>query len=207
MLSNVHSCEYHSIVIFHNFFHFLSNISNGPLIIGGDFDTTLDPAVNRSNKIKTNRIWQSTSTIKQFMSDIGLGDSWQLKHPILREYSFYSPVHHSFSGIDLFLASNSIIPVISDSKIHSIIICDHAPVTLRWNPINQLKCFTKWCFNSSLLKDSEFDSYLRREWASFLERNDSPETSPSTLWETGKVGLRGKIISFSIHKKRKKEQE
>ena len=177
-----------------------------PIIIGGDFNTIINPTLDKSNRTTTNHTWQSTDTIKQFMSDLGLGDGWRLQHPSSREYSFYSPVHHSYSRIDLFLTSNSIISQISDSKIHPIIISDHAPVTFRWNPINQPKRSTKWRFNSSLLKDPEFDSYLRREWASFLEINDSPETSPTILWETGKAVLRGKIISFSVNKKKREKE-
>uniref|UniRef100_A0A0E9U7Y5 Uncharacterized protein n=1 Tax=Anguilla anguilla TaxID=7936 RepID=A0A0E9U7Y5_ANGAN len=46
-------------------------------------------------------------------------------------------------------------------------------------------------------------NYIKREWAFFLEINDSPEIAPSLLWETGKAVLRGKIISYSTHKKKK----
>ena len=39
--------------------------------------------------------------------------------------------------------------------------------------------------------------------------NDSPKSSPTLLWETGKAVIRGEIISFSVYKKQtnKKEQE
>jgi len=57
------------------------------------------------------------------------------------------------------------------------------------------------------LKDSEFDSYFKREWASFLEINDSPKSSASLLWETWKVVLRGEIISYSVHKKRTEKKK
>lgn len=37
--------------------------------------------------------------------------------------------------------------------------------------------------------------------------NDSPELSPSLLWEAGKAVLRGKIISFSVYKKGKEKDQ
>ncbi len=37
--------------------------------------------------------------------------------------------------------------------------------------------------------------------------NDSPKSSASLLWETSKAVLRGKIISFSVHKKKTEKQE
>lgn len=115
--------------------------------------------------------------------------------------------HHSYSRIDFFLTSNSVTSNILTSKIHPIIISDHAPVTFTWNITNSHKPNTRWRFNTSLLKDPEFDSLIKKEWASFLEINDSPKSSPSILWETGKAVLRGIIISFSVYKKKKDQQE
>lgn len=46
------------------------------------------------------------------------------------------------------------------------------------------------------MKDPDFDSYFKREWAFFPEINDISKSSPSLLWETGKGVLRGKIISY-----------
>lgn len=141
------------------------------------------------------------------MNDIGLGDSRQLQHPSARQCSFFSPVHKSFSCIDFFLTSNSIISNISDSINHPILISDHALVTFTWNTSCSHKPNTRWRFNTSLLNDPEFDSLIKREWASFLEMNDFPESSSSILQETGKAVLRGIIISFSTHKKRIEQQQ
>ncbi len=142
------------------------------------------------------------------MRDFGLGNSWRLQHPTTREYTFFSPVYHSYSRIDFFLTSNTIMSDISDSKLHPIIISDHAPAKITWNPNKQHKHVHRWRFNTSLLKDPDLDSYFKREWASFLEINDSRKSSPTLIWETGKAVLSGKIISFSVHKKKKeKEQE
>ncbi len=189
---------------FQTFLSSISNFSNCPVIIAGDFNTVLDSTIDRPNSLGNKSIWKSAETIKLFMSDFGLGDSWRIQHPNVKKYSFFSPVHQSYSRIDFFLTSNSIISNISESNIHPIVISDHAPVTLKWNINNPHKPFTRWRFNTSLLKD--FDSYFKREWACFLEMNDSPELSPSLLWEAGKAVLRGKIISFSVYKKRKEKE-
>jgi len=37
--------------------------------------------------------------------------------------------------------------------------------------------------------------------------NDSPKSSASLLWETWKVVLRGKIISYSVHKQKKEREK
>uniref|UniRef100_A0A672F570 Reverse transcriptase domain-containing protein n=1 Tax=Salarias fasciatus TaxID=181472 RepID=A0A672F570_SALFA len=141
------------------------------------------------------------------MRDFGLGDSWRLQHPTAKEFSFFSPVHHSYSRIDFFLTSNSMIPNISEHCIHSIIISDHAPVSFKWNHPRPHKPTPRWRFNTSLLKDDEFNNLIEKEWASFLEINDSSKPSPTLLWETGKAVLRGIIISYSAFKKKKERQQ
>ena len=47
---------------------------------------------------------------------------------------------------------------------------------------------------------------VRWEWANFLEDNDSPNLSPSLIWEAGKAVIRGKIISYSSYKKKQELQ-
>ena len=190
---------------FHNFFSSLSSLSHCPVIIGGDFNTTIDPSIDKTYNPANKRPWQSTAVINQFMCDFGLGDGWRLQHPFKKQYSFYSPVHKSYSRIDFFLISNSIIKNILESHIHPILISDHAPVSILWRPDHPHKRSTRWRLNTSLLQDPEFDSFIRREWASFLDINNTPEISPSLLWETGKAVLRGHIISFSVNKKKRKK--
>ena len=104
-----------------------------------------------------------------------------------QRYTFISSVHHSHSHIDLFPTSNLILSEISDSKIKSIIISDHALITFTWDETGLQKHSTRCCLSTSLLHDPEFNSYFEEEWASFLEIKDSPKSSPMILWETGKA--------------------
>lgn len=71
------------------FFSSLSNLSDCPIILAGDFSTVLAPTIDKSDHSQNKRIWQSTKTIKQFMSDFGLVDSCRLQHPDSTEYSFF----------------------------------------------------------------------------------------------------------------------
>ena len=59
-------------------------------------------------------------------------------------------------------------------------------------------------FNVSLLKDPEFDKFLKIEWASFMDINESPNNSPTLLWETAKTVIWGEIISYLSYKKKTK---
>lgn len=44
-----------------------------------------------------------------------------------------------------------------------------------------------------------------REWASFIEMNDFPETTAITLWETAKVYIRGKLTHTQAVKRKAKQ--
>ncbi len=128
-----------------------------------NFNTVMDPSLDSSNNSNSMCNCQSTDTIKQLMSDFGLVDGWQLKHPTAREFSFFLPVHHSYSRVDFFSTSNSIISKISNILIHPIIISDHAPVSLMGHMNHSCKPSNRWRFNTSLLDYHDFDNYTKRE--------------------------------------------
>ena len=202
-LANIYAPNNDDPLFYHNLFSLLYNSTN--LIVAGDFNTVLNPLLDRTHHHSNTRICHSSDVIKQYMTDYGLGDSWRARNPSLREYSHISSAHRSSSRIDFFLISNSLIQQISEN-IHSIIISDHAPVSLTLNTPVLKKTSTRWRFNTSLLEDLNFTSLIKREWAAFLEMNESPDISPSTLWETGKAVMRGIIISYSSHKKKQQQQ-
>ena len=191
-------------LFFHNIFKQLNNTSN--VIIAGDFNTVLNPILDRSHIAGHNRNWHSTDTIKKYMEDFGLGDSWRLSHPNTKQYTHTSLVHHSSSRIDFFLISNTLLPKAKNNTIHPIEISDHAPVSLTLQLQYNIRPPTRWRFNLSLLKDPVFNTMIEREWTSFMELNDSPETTAITLWETGKAYIRGKIIAYSSYKKKKQTE-
>uniref|UniRef100_A0AAX7VU45 exodeoxyribonuclease III n=1 Tax=Astatotilapia calliptera TaxID=8154 RepID=A0AAX7VU45_ASTCA len=115
---------------FHGFFSALSEHLECTLILGGDLNLGLNEEMDRLNTTGTQRNWQSTNIIKQYMSDFGLRDAWRSLHPNSKEYTFFSHVHHSYSRLDYFLVSSSLLSDISDTEIHPIAVSDHAPVSL-----------------------------------------------------------------------------
>ena len=133
---------------FHSFFTSLSDHSDNTLIIGGDFNMVSDSGVDRLSTAGSQRNWQSTNIVKQYMNDFGLCDAWRSHHPTLREYTFFSPVHHSHSRIDSFLVSSSLMSDISDTKIHPITISDHAPVSITLKNNRVTPPARNWRFNT-----------------------------------------------------------
>ncbi len=84
--------------------------------------------MDRLSTAGTQRNWESTNIVKQYMSDYGLCDAWRSLHTNSREFTFFSHVHHSYSRLDYFLVSSSLLSDISDTEIHPIAVSDHAAV-------------------------------------------------------------------------------
>ncbi len=80
----------------------------------------------------------------------------------------------------------------TESTINTIAISDHAPVGITLATDGKYHTLPRWCSTNTLLKNRDFIEYFEREWTSFLEYNDIPETSACNLWETSKAVMRGK---------------
>ncbi len=191
---------------FHGFFTALSEHLDCALVIGGDLNFGLNKEMDRLSTAGTQRNWESTNIVKQYMSDYGLCDAWCSFHPNRKEYTFFSHVHHSYSRLDYFLVSSSLLSDISDTEINHIAVSDHAAVSLTLVNKKATPPSNNWRFNTSLLKDDDFIKYFKEEWALYLDYNDLPGTSASVIWEAGKAVMRGRIISFSSHKKKRENK-
>lgn len=138
-IANIYGPNSDNDEIFNKVFSIVSTFPQSKILIGGDFNTVLNPSLDKSNNTNHTK----TDTIKQYMNELGLSDTWRLNNPIARDYTYFSPVHKSYSRKDFFLANNSISQDITDTKINPIIISDHAPITLMLS--NTKTCNTKTC--------------------------------------------------------------
>lgn len=56
----------------------------------------------------------------------------------------------------------------------------------------------------TILNDKDFTAFVKAEFKSYLDINNTPETPPTMLWDCAKAYLRGSIISYTMAKKRQK---
>ncbi len=85
-----------------------------------------------------------------------------LSTPTVGNNTFFSHVHHSYSRLDYFLVSSSLLSDISDTEIHPIAVSDHAAVSLTLVNKKTTPPSNNWRFNTSLLKDDDFIKYLKK---------------------------------------------
>uniref|UniRef100_A0A3B3YYR2 Endonuclease/exonuclease/phosphatase domain-containing protein n=1 Tax=Poecilia mexicana TaxID=48701 RepID=A0A3B3YYR2_9TELE len=80
-----------SPLFFKHLFTILSEFSDCQIIIGGNFNTVLNPSLDKKTRSNYRSTLKSSEIIKQYMREF--------------EFTLYSSVHHSYSWIDMFLIS------------------------------------------------------------------------------------------------------
>ena len=134
--------------------------------------------------------------------DVGLVDVWRLVNPTGREYTFFSHCQKSYSRIDMFLISKTIIKQVVTCKINAMALSDHAPVELGIDINTDVEKKGRWRMNTSLIKDENFNLLLKEDIKSFFEINAGSTDTKATEWEASKVYIRGNIIAHSSKNKK-----
>lgn len=75
------------------------------LIVGADFNAVWDPVLDRSNATSSREQGLATNALKSKASNLGLTDIWRSVNPSVKDYTFFSGRHKSFSRIDFLFAS------------------------------------------------------------------------------------------------------
>ena len=108
-----------------------------------------------------------------------------------------------------FFIDKRLLPSVKSVDYSAIVESDHAPVILDIGFTLNYPPRPAWRLNTALLSDADFCQFMSKAIDDFILTNQNDSVSPSILWETLKVELRGQIISFSAsrNKKRKQRQE
>lgn len=199
-LINVYGPNEDDPKFYNNLFLTVSNLS-GQYIIAGDFNCTLDPVRDRSSGLD-NTHNRSRKTISHFMKELNLLDIWRHGKPNAVEYSCYSSTYKTHSRIDYVLVSALLVSKINDCQYSSIVISDHAAVSLTYTDTKLVSDPPKWRLQPGWLTDPTFIDFLDKQIDMYFECNTS-QTSASIRWEAFKAFLRGQIISFTSSKKKR----
>lgn len=207
VLVNVYAPNFDDERFFTSLLNTIPDLDTHQLIMAGDFNLVLCPALDRSSN-KPAPLSKSARIIHSFMNIYKVVDPWRFFFPNQRKYSFFSPVHHSYSRIDFFLIDSRLISTVKYCDYEAVVLSDHGPVilqlTLTKKPVPKI-----WRFDNGLLSDKAFVEQIKTHINVYLSINDNSDTSRSTLWEALKAYIRGQIISYSslIKKQNSKQKD
>ncbi len=129
-----------------------------PLVVGGDFNAVINPALDKSQSDTAN---PSSKLLNKFITELNLIDLWRIQNTKAKDLTFFSNRHKTFSRIDYIFLSPSLISSNSSISILQIVLSDHSAV-LCSVPLSDVKAKSpRWRFNISLLSNQTFITSLK----------------------------------------------
>ncbi|KAJ0059923.1 hypothetical protein NL108_015598 [Boleophthalmus pectinirostris] len=176
--------------------------SKGMILCAGDFNCVLDPKKDRlppDYGIPTKK----NKAANYLLEELGLVDVWRVFNPQVKDFTFYSNVHGSYSRIDLICLTKQDIYKVTEIKLEPITLSDHGPVRMSLS-LHRKRHFKYWRLNVSILSDKDIQKQLKDTLKEYFLLNDNGEVSLSTLWDGAKAVLRGKCIEVTVQLKKQR---
>lgn len=144
------------------------------LIIGGDFNCTLDDGIDRWTPKSITAMNQMKSLCQRF----DLVDIWRVKHPDTKQFTWSNKTHSLQSRIDYWLISlNEMQNIVKEVAISPSILSDHKIIQLdmKSEDGSEKRGNWYWKFNNNLLKQDEFTMTIQNpidnHWEEALKNN------------------------------------
>lgn len=202
LLGNIYAPNVSEESFFATLLNQLVEMDSPNIILGGDFNCSLCPILDRSSPHYTQ--FKNTRAFKNIIKELDLLDTWRHVNPLSKSYTFYSLPHSSASRIDYILISKCLGHLIEQCDIGHIALSDHAPVTLVMRPIRPVERSFSWRLDTLLLLDHNFIKLLEEQTDIYLETNDKKDTDPRIIWDAYKAYIRGIIISYASRKRKER---
>ncbi len=158
--------------------------SDKNFIIGGDFNTVLDPIMDRHPQ-PLQTLHNYRKILIQIMSTFELEDIWRIRNPEMLRYTHRQKMKSGLthSRLDFFLTSRGLCYKIIESSIAPGMHSDHSMVFIK---LSHGECQKRgkglWKFNVSLLRDHEYVEKVKETVAKTYE-NNSHLNNKGLLWD------------------------
>ena len=182
---------------------------DGPVIIGGDFNCTDDPSIDRLHRPTEHRP-QVAMALRYSMHCLYLCDVWRRLNPSENKFTWFRnrksvPGGVSKARLDRFYAATSIVPSIHSCQIIPCSLSDHSAVSLCFKCPPRNKGSAYWHFNNSLLEDKNYHDIISLFWSNWqLEK--SSFTNISNWWDLGKAQIKSLTQTYCREKAKEKRK-
>ena len=210
---------------FEKIYESLENMRNDKVIIAGDWNCILDEQIDCKNYLSTNHKPLSREKIKSIIRNFELNDIWRSLNKDKQEFTWRKFRTLKQARLDYFLVSESLIPIVNNSKIEAKYRSDHSIISLSIKKKEFTRDRAHWKFNKSLLKNKEYLEIVKntiqevkKDYCALVYNFDKIDTidneqlnlriGDQLFFEILLMKIRGKTISFSCFiKKRETERQ
>ncbi|KAJ7329456.1 hypothetical protein JRQ81_015630 [Phrynocephalus forsythii] len=141
------------------------------------------------------------TTLTKFINNAGLKDVWRELKGDERKYTFYSPVHKSYSRIDFVFASQSLIPKVNNTDTEIIKTTDHAIMSIDIAINKNYREARGWRMNAKMFHYREVVERVKKDWSESWDINEKAGGRMGIIRGTLKAVARGFIIRENYNKK------
>ncbi|KAI4879024.1 hypothetical protein NFI96_024224, partial [Prochilodus magdalenae] len=123
---------------------YLRQMASGMLVIGGDFNTVLNPFVDKETQFSPSKVTNNASHnklrrhVEKFMKSLQLVDVWRRINPTARKYTFNT--HNIRSRLDYFFIPEECMWRVKQCDIKDVQKTDHQPLSLEVNSVPVIPC-------------------------------------------------------------------
>ena len=153
---------------------------------------------------------KSIAEIKNMIDYLDLVDIYRAHNPHVKRFTWRGP-NHKQSTLDYFVISSDLAQFTKISSFDIAYKSDHSQVSMSMNFTNQQRGKGTWKFNNTLLYDPEYVQIIKdcihKTTLQYTGRDASLAIDNQLLWETIKLKIRGKAISYTNASYKKKERE
>ncbi|CAG2246305.1 unnamed protein product [Mytilus edulis] len=173
------------------------------LVLGGDFNTILNPSLDKMGGSKYNTPVKYTSKLEEFIEEFELCDIWRTKNVDSRLYTWRQRTPLIQCRLDFWLISNFLSSSVTKTSIVPSIKTDHSLIKLTLSGEN----FSKrgpgfWKFNSGLLTDKNYVDIVKNTLSECNNKYHNLENK-NLKWDTIKSEIRGATVKYSKYKNMK----
>lgn len=137
---------------------------------------------------------------------MNLVEVWRELNPDKIEFSCHSGIQKSRSRIDYFLVSRELLSRIKQCQYDSIVISDHAAISLNVYMDNFTHKQFRWRFQARWLQNSNFVQFIGEKIDNYFELN-TDQTCAAMRWEGFKAYIRGEILSHTSTKNKQQQKQ
>ena len=196
--------------VFNSFSKHLSTCnSDGVVVVGGDFNCTENPALDRLH-VTTERRSRVAAALMETVGALSLCDVWRRLNPQKQQFTWLrnNPSQEcgvSKARLDRLYLHPDMLSSIHSCKITPCSLSDHSAISLKIQlPSANFRGSAYWHFNNSLLQDEAYKQIITCFWGEWRQKqSDFPNLN--SWWDFGKSHIKSITQTFSkkiAHEKR-----